>query len=96
MAYRTSAAQGKGPEYLIANPARNELYVQYFEIIGAEGQTIFLVNLLSIDLVKKNVVTNVSYSTVYRGLLFTEWLLLLIVVTVAFMFLIIQECCFKI
>ncbi|MGA8916542.1 MAG: hypothetical protein WB474_11185 [Nitrososphaeraceae archaeon] len=49
-----SAAQGKGPEYLIANPARNELYVQYFEIIGAEGQTIFLVNLLIIDLVKKN------------------------------------------
>lgn len=52
-----SAAQGKGPEYLIANPARNELYVQYFEIIGAEGLTIFLVNLLIIDLVKKNVVS---------------------------------------
>jgi YVTN family beta-propeller protein len=60
-----SGAAGKIPKFIIADPSMKQLYVQYCEILRAEGMAIFATSLLVIDTIKK---TTVSKRQLYVNL----------------------------
>lgn len=52
-----SAAAGKMPEFLVADPFTKQLYVQYCDIVGTEGQAVFVLSILVIYMIKKTIIS---------------------------------------